>query len=124
MYRLLRQEEQLAHRRSERVAKSAAARAPCPRPDPIRCSMARPPSWPASCYRASVRARASARAFMQRFGVPHTRSRRSVSNDNLYVESTFRTLKYRPQLPRQWAHVDTVHINPETVQQTKDPEHT
>ena len=38
-------------------------------------------------------------AAMQRLGVAHTRSRPSVSNDNPYVESTFRTLKYRPQLP-------------------------
>ena len=38
-------------------------------------------------------------AAMQRLGVAHTRSRPSVSNDNAYVESTFRTLKYRPQLP-------------------------
>ena len=38
-------------------------------------------------------------AAMQRLGVAHTRSRPSVSNDNPYVESTFRTLKYRPELP-------------------------
>ena len=38
-------------------------------------------------------------ATMQRLGVAHTRSRPSVSNDNPYVESAFRTLKYRPQLP-------------------------
>ena len=131
-------------------------------------------------------------ATMQRLGVAHTRSRPSVSNDNPYVESAFRTLKYRPQLPvkpfenllaarrwvtelahwynhahrhsaigfvtpaqrhagldrglleqralvyerarqenpqrwsghaRQWAHVDTVHLNPETPQ-IKEPEHT
>ena len=37
-------------------------------------------------------------ATMQRLGVAHTRSRPSVSNDNPYVESAFRTLKYRPQL--------------------------
>ena len=36
---------------------------------------------------------------MQRLGVAHTRSRPAVSNDNPYVESTFRTLKYRPELP-------------------------
>ena len=122
---------------------------------------------------------------MQRLGVARTRSRPSVSNDNPYVESAFRTLKYRPQLPvkpfenllgarcwvtelahwynhehrhsaigfmtpvqrhdglerallearalvyerarqenpqrwsdkpRQWAHVDTVHLDPETPQ--------
>ena len=132
-------------------------------------------------------------ATMQRLGVAHTRSRPAVSNDNPYVESAFRTLKYRPQLPvkpfenlmaarrwvtdlahwynhqhrhsaigfvtpaqrhagldralleeralvyervrqknpqrwsrqpRQWAHVDTVHLNPDTEQQTKEPEHT
>jgi transposase InsO family protein len=40
-------------------------------------------------------------ATMQRLGVAHTRSRPSVSNDNPYVESIFRTLKYRPQLPVQ-----------------------
>ena len=34
-------------------------------------------------------------ATMQRLGVAHTRSRPSVSNDNPYVESAFRTLKYR-----------------------------
>ena len=38
-------------------------------------------------------------ATMQRLGVAHTRSRPAVSNDNPYVESAFRTLKYRPQLP-------------------------
>jgi len=26
--------------------------------------------------------------------------------------------------PRQWAHVDVVHLNPETEQQTKEPQHT
>ena len=29
----------------------------------------------------------------------HTRSRPAVSDDNPYVESIFRTLKYRPELP-------------------------
>ena len=38
-------------------------------------------------------------AAMQRLGVAHTRSRPAVSNDNPYVESAFRTLKYRPELP-------------------------
>ena len=38
-------------------------------------------------------------AAMQRLGVAHTRSRPAVSNDNPYVESIFRTLKYRPELP-------------------------
>jgi putative transposase len=38
-------------------------------------------------------------AAMQRPGVAHTRSRPAVSNDNSYVESAFRTLKYRPELP-------------------------
>ena len=38
-------------------------------------------------------------ATMQRLGVVHTRSRPAVSNDNPYVESAFRTLKYCPQLP-------------------------
>ncbi|MEO8012749.1 MAG: hypothetical protein ABI642_01240 [Polaromonas sp.] len=38
-------------------------------------------------------------ATMQRLSVAHTRSRPAVSNDNPYVESAFRTLKYRPQLP-------------------------
>ena len=38
-------------------------------------------------------------AAMQRLGVAHTRSRPAVSNDNPYVESTFRTLKYRTELP-------------------------
>lgn len=36
---------------------------------------------------------------MQRLGVAHTRSRPAVSNDNPYVESAFRTLKYRPEMP-------------------------
>jgi len=40
-------------------------------------------------------------AAMQRLGVAHTRSRPAVSNDNPYIESTFRTLKYRPELPVQ-----------------------
>ncbi len=40
-------------------------------------------------------------ATMQRLGVAHTRSRPAVSNDNPYVESIFRVLKYRPQLPVQ-----------------------
>ena len=38
-------------------------------------------------------------AAMQRLGVAHSRSRPAVSNDNPYVESAFRTLKYRPELP-------------------------
>jgi len=38
-------------------------------------------------------------AAMQRLGVAHTRSRPAVSNDNPHIESTFGTLKYRPQLP-------------------------
>lgn len=131
-------------------------------------------------------------ATMQRLGVAHTRSRPAVSNDNPYIESAFRTLKYRPQLPvkpfenllaarrwvtdlvhwynhehrhsaigfvtptqrhagldralleqralvyelarqqnpqrwskqaRQWAHVDVVHLNPDTPQ-IKEPQHT
>lgn len=57
-------------------------------------------------------------ATMQRLGVAHTRSRAAVSNDNPYIESAFRTLKYRPQLPvkafenllaaRRWV-TDLVH---------------
>ena len=131
-------------------------------------------------------------AAMQRLGVAHTRSRPAMSNDNPYVESAFRTLKYRSQPPvkpfenllatrrwvtdlahwynnehshsaigfvtpaqrhagldralieeralvyeralqenpqrwsgqtRQWAHVDAVHLNPETPQ-IKAPHHT
>ena len=38
-------------------------------------------------------------ATMQRLGVAPSRSRPSVSNDNPYSESLFRTLKYRPKLP-------------------------
>jgi len=38
-------------------------------------------------------------ATMQRLGVTPSRSRPSVSNDNPYSESLFRTLKYRPNLP-------------------------
>ena len=38
-------------------------------------------------------------AAMQRLGVANTRSRPAVSNDNPFIEATFRTLKYRPQLP-------------------------
>ena len=38
-------------------------------------------------------------ATMQRLGVAASRSRPSVSNDNPYSESLFRTLKYRPELP-------------------------
>ena len=38
-------------------------------------------------------------ATLQRLGVAHSRSRPSVSNDNPYSESLFRTLKYRPQMP-------------------------
>jgi putative transposase len=38
-------------------------------------------------------------ATMQRLGVAPSRSRPSVSNDNAYSESLFRTLKYRPDLP-------------------------
>ena len=40
-------------------------------------------------------------ATMQRLGVAPSRSRPSVSNDNPYSESLFRTLKYRPELPIQ-----------------------
>jgi len=57
-------------------------------------------------------------ATMQRLGVAASRSRPSVSNDNPYSESLFRTLKYRPELPvtpfetllqaRRWA-TDLVH---------------
>ena len=36
---------------------------------------------------------------MQRLGVAPSRSRPSVSNDNPYSESLFRTLKYRPAMP-------------------------
>jgi len=36
---------------------------------------------------------------MQELGVTASRSRPSVSNDNPYSESLFRTLKYRPQMP-------------------------
>ena len=38
-------------------------------------------------------------AAMQRLGVANTRSRPAVSNDNPFIEATFRTLKYCPQLP-------------------------
>ena len=38
-------------------------------------------------------------ATMQRLGVAPSRSRPSVSNDNPYSESLFRTLKYRPEMP-------------------------
>ena len=38
-------------------------------------------------------------ATMQSLGIAPSRSRPSVSNDNPYSESLFRTLKYRPQLP-------------------------
>jgi putative transposase len=57
-------------------------------------------------------------ATMQRLGITPSRSRPSVSNDNPYSESLFRTLKYRPQLPlkpfkdllhaRRWV-TDLVH---------------
>lgn len=57
-------------------------------------------------------------ATMQRLGVAPSRSRPSVSNDNPYSESLFRTLKYRPDLPvtpfesllqaRRWA-TELVH---------------
>jgi putative transposase len=57
-------------------------------------------------------------ATMQRLGVVPSRSRPSVSNDNAYSESLFRTLKYRPALPvrpladllqaRRWM-LDLVH---------------
>jgi putative transposase len=57
-------------------------------------------------------------ATMQRLGVEPSRSRPSVSNDNPYSESLFRTLKYRPELPvkpfadllqaRRWV-TDLVH---------------
>ena len=57
-------------------------------------------------------------ATMQRLGIAASRSRPSVSNDNPYSESLFRTLKYRPQLPlkpfkdllhaRRWV-TDLVH---------------
>lgn len=36
---------------------------------------------------------------MRSLGVAHSRSRPSVSNDNPYSESLFRTLKYRPEMP-------------------------
>jgi transposase InsO family protein len=40
-------------------------------------------------------------AALQGLGVAHSRSRPSVSNDNPYVESIFKTLKYSPALPVQ-----------------------
>lgn len=55
---------------------------------------------------------------MEQLGVAASRSRPSVSNDNPYSESLFRTLKYRPQMPvkpfkdllhaRRWV-ADLVH---------------
>ncbi len=57
-------------------------------------------------------------ATMEQLGVAASRSRPSVSNDNPYSESLFRTLKYRPQMPvkpfkdllhaRRWV-ADLVH---------------
>jgi len=57
-------------------------------------------------------------ATMQRLGIAPSRSRPSVSNDNPYSESLFRTLKYRPAMPvkpfenlfqaRRWV-TDLVH---------------
>ena len=57
-------------------------------------------------------------ATMQRLGIAASRSRPSVSNDNPYSASLFRTLKYRPELPvgpfedlwqaRRWA-TELVH---------------
>lgn len=57
-------------------------------------------------------------ATMWRLGITPSRSRPSVSNDNPYSESLFRTLKFRPQLPlgpftdilhaRRWV-TDLVH---------------
>jgi transposase InsO family protein len=57
-------------------------------------------------------------ATMQRLGVAPSRSRPSVSNDNAYSESLFKTLKYRPDMPvkafenllqaRRWV-TDLVH---------------
>jgi len=57
-------------------------------------------------------------ATMQRLGVAASRGRPSVSNDNPYSESLFRTLKYRPAMPvkpfenlfqaRRWV-TDLVH---------------
>jgi putative transposase len=38
-------------------------------------------------------------ATMQRLGIAASRSRPSVSNDNPFSESLFRTLKYLPELP-------------------------
>jgi putative transposase len=40
-------------------------------------------------------------ATLQRLGIAASFSRPSVSNDNPYVESLFRTLKFRPGYPRQ-----------------------
>ena len=34
-----------------------------------------------------------------RLGVARTRSRPAVSNDNLYLKSAFRSLKYLPEMP-------------------------
>ena len=153
MYRLLRQESQLAHRRSERVAqKRSRPRAlAATGPDQVICwDITYLPTqvhgqhfylylfedlfsrqivgWQvfdgesaelASQLLRYICARHSIRpgqltvhsnngaptkgetmlATMQRLGVAHTRSRPFVSNDNPYVESGFRTLKYRPQLP-------------------------
>ena len=39
------------------------------------------------------------KAKMEELGIQSSYSRPRVSNDNAYIESTFRTLKYRPEWP-------------------------
>lgn len=39
-------------------------------------------------------------------GVEKTHSRPHVSNDNLYSESQFKTMKYRPEFPRRFASIE------------------
>jgi len=36
---------------------------------------------------------------MQELAVAHSRSRPAVSNDNPFIKSLFKTLKYRPEFP-------------------------
>ena len=40
---------------------------------------------------------------LQKLGVVPSFSRPSVSNDNPYSESLFKTMKYRPDFPERWA---------------------
>ena len=61
---------------------------------------------------------------LQRLGISASRSRPSVSNDNPFSESCFRTLKYRPECPvKPFANVHAARLWAETLVRWYNVEH-